>query len=96
MMACNVCGARSVVSPAQMAPNCLANSLRQYPRGVQLSLWQDEQEFFATSPRDHVAGTAEPTDDVGHLTQYMVANLVAETVIDPFEVIDVHHDGGGG
>ena len=54
---------------------------------------QDDEEFLTAPAADAVRGTHTAREHFRRADEYLVANLMAELVIDLFEIIQVDHDG---
>ena len=57
----------------------------------QIGFRQQQREFFAADPRQHIALALAVARQIGQMHDHLVADLVAETVIDRFEIVDVDH-----
>jgi hypothetical protein len=55
----------------------------------------EDQELVAALARDHVAGPGDAAQAPGHLLQELVADGVAEVVVDELEVVEVEVEDGG-
>ena len=61
---------------------------------VEVSFGEDDGEFFAAVATDEVAGAKGGAAVFGQDAEYLVSGGVAVDVVDLFEVVDIHHDGG--
>src|SRR5690606_38480823 len=61
---------------------------------VQIIMVEQQQELIATQPGEQVAAVGERSQPVGHGTQQRVADIVAEAVVDAFEMVQVDEQQG--
>jgi len=64
-------------------------ALRDDQGMVQIGFGQQHRKFFTTDPSEQVARSRAVTGKIGHVHDRAVADLMAETIIDHFEIVDV-------
>ena len=75
-----------------MLLDTLAQSLGEYLGSIDGGFGEDHHELLAAVARDDVDGAHVAAHLHPHLPQDVVANQVAVLIVDPLEVIDVHHE----
>ena len=72
-----------------VARDGLADLLGQRARPFQVRLRQDQGEFLTAVARGHVAPLDRTREHLGDQAQHLIADLMAEGVVELLEMIDV-------
>src|SRR5262245_66280124 len=70
----------------------LAQLVSEHPGALPVSPAQDQAELFTAIPANQVARPRRGLEDFCHVEQGLVADQMTVTVIDPLEVVYVHHN----
>ena len=72
------------------------DAFRQQSREIEISPWQDDQEFVTAPPDENVVRSYGPAQQIAHVAKELIARLVSERVVHVLEPIDVQQQATQG